>query len=646
FKKFWPADVHVIGKGILRFHAVYWPAILLSASLRLPKSIFVHGYITVEGQKMSKTLGNIVDPIHLIEKYGVDPLRYFLLSGISTFEDGDFSERLLIEKNNNELVANIGNLVNRTMVFSQNNFGSAVPKQAVLSASDKDFLGSQEKLLVQIKSGFESFRLDETLHRILSFSSGANKYFQENAPWKSVKEDKVRCGHVINLLLHQIKDLAILIQPYLPETSNSIFGQLAAEPKKWTDLGKFSLVAGKKLGTPKILFKKLDQIQAEALSAEFSDKKLKELEVAFQVSNSAAALGVKAAAAILEIKSISNKNSELETLKKQKFKLEDSGYVQLHRKVSAEEMSSIRWLHELASRAGQIPNINTLVDAYNIISLKYGISAGAHDISKIKGGVRIDICDGSEPFTEIGSKSKTHVRKGEYAAIDDEKVICRLELKQCEETKVKKDSKKVLLYYEGHSGHTQDQVNTALKEACNLIIKLCGGSYKMLYPAYEKEEENFSFKHLDIEIGEILSAEKHPNADKLLVERVRLGDKEIQVVSGIAQFYKPEDLAGKKAIFLRNLKPATLRGVASQGMILVAESKDKSKVEIVSPASPVGSKVELKGEVSQPKPEVTADDYFKLKLEIKDGKIYSEGKQLITETGEELKTGVKEGKVY
>ncbi|VVC02265.1 Methionine--tRNA ligase [uncultured archaeon] len=256
FSHYWPADVHVIGKGILRFHAVYWPAMLLSAGVQLPKSIFVHGYITVEGQKMSKSLGNVVDPNLLIGKYGLDPLRYCLLSAVPTFDDGDFSERTLIETSNNELLANIGNLVNRTLVFTGREFEGKVP-EATLSETDKAFISEQNARFTQIAAHLDKMQLKEALHLAMHCGKEANAFFQKNEPWKTAKSDRAKCAASICLLLHQVKDLAIVLEPFIPGTSAAIFKQLNFAPQNWDDVGKLSLKAGHPLGKPEILFKKI-----------------------------------------------------------------------------------------------------------------------------------------------------------------------------------------------------------------------------------------------------------------------------------------------------------------------------------------------------------------------------------------------------
>lgn len=258
FSRYWPADVHVIGKGILRFHAVYWPAMLLSAGLKVPKTIFVHGYITVEGQKMGKSLGNIVEPLALIEKYGADPIRYYLLSEVPTFDDGDFSEKSLMEKNNSELVANVGNLVNRATVFISNNFNGEVPAGSP-NEQDKLFLQEQSRQHAKVAELLNELKLKEAMDATMAFSRNINRYFQDNAPWKAIKEDKRRAASVLYVLANQIKDLAVLLWPFLPETGGRIFRQLAIEKKEWNDLGKFSIPAGHRIEKPEILFRKIEE---------------------------------------------------------------------------------------------------------------------------------------------------------------------------------------------------------------------------------------------------------------------------------------------------------------------------------------------------------------------------------------------------
>ncbi|MFI5265238.1 MAG: methionine--tRNA ligase [Candidatus Levyibacteriota bacterium] len=214
YNKWWPADVHVIGKGILRFHAVYWPAFLLSAGLKLPKSIFVHGYFTVDGQKMSKTLGNIIDPVEMIEKYGVDALRYYLLSQIPSTGDGDFSETRLKEVYNSDLANGLGNLVSRvTKLCEKSNFS--------IGETHKVWCADVEKALTE-------YKFNEALNTIWVLVRGADKKVNEEKPWELEGE---KLQSVLNDLVKRLQEIGYNLRPFLPETAEKILKQFSGEVK-------------------------------------------------------------------------------------------------------------------------------------------------------------------------------------------------------------------------------------------------------------------------------------------------------------------------------------------------------------------------------------------------------------------------------
>ncbi|MBU5688106.1 MAG: methionine--tRNA ligase [Candidatus Aenigmarchaeota archaeon] len=215
FKKYWPADVHVIGKGIIRFHAIYWPAMLLSAGLELPKKIFVHGYVTSGGQKMSKTLGNVIDPFEMIEKYGVDQLRYYLLREIPVFDDGDFSEKSLIERVDKELVSKYSNLFYRVTTFIEKNFDSIVPEEKVDQKEKKIF----DEELNRYISLMQEYKINEALSVLMNLSDRLNKYFQEEKPWETIKNDKEKCKKTIKTSIELVKDLSLAFYPFIPSSA-------------------------------------------------------------------------------------------------------------------------------------------------------------------------------------------------------------------------------------------------------------------------------------------------------------------------------------------------------------------------------------------------------------------------------------------
>lgn len=214
FKKWWPCDLHVIGKGIIRFHAIYWLAMLLSAGIKLPKAIFVHGYITVEGQKMSKTLGNVVNPINIIEKYGSDSLRYFMLKEISPFDDGDFSEKELVQKHNSELVANYSNLFYRITSFIDKNFNGTVK-----GTVDKKMQAEFDKKIKFYNKAMSGYKIHEGLGIAMELSSLVNKYFQDEKPWETIKTNKKKCEKTLYNALKLLKEVTILLQPFIPNAT-------------------------------------------------------------------------------------------------------------------------------------------------------------------------------------------------------------------------------------------------------------------------------------------------------------------------------------------------------------------------------------------------------------------------------------------
>lgn len=218
YKKWWPADVHVIGKGISRFHAVYWPAFLLSAGLQVPKSIFVHGYFTVNGQKMSKTLGNVIDPITLIQKYGADALRYYFLREIPSSADGDFSETRFKELYNADLANGLGNLVSRVCaLIAKSPLSSPVP------ASNFSELIQSDNKFASFKTEFEAYRFDQALSELWKKIKDLDVEINGKEPWKL--PDTERKAFLLSAAT-QIVKIATLLQPYLPESAKKILDQL------------------------------------------------------------------------------------------------------------------------------------------------------------------------------------------------------------------------------------------------------------------------------------------------------------------------------------------------------------------------------------------------------------------------------------
>lgn len=231
YQKWRPQDVMVIGKGILRFHAIYWPAILKSARLKLPKQLFVHGYLTVEGQKMSKTLGNVIDPNILIQKYGTDPLRYYLLREIPSYSDGDFSERRFTELYNSDLANGLGNLVSRVAKLCETN-------KLDFSSIDLKIFKSikSNRILNEIEPLLENFKFDNALEHIWKSIKGLDTYIDRERPWeKTASEAKKRLGAIVkgSEAVVSLLEIGFALQPFLPETSRKILKQFSAPTIKF-----------------------------------------------------------------------------------------------------------------------------------------------------------------------------------------------------------------------------------------------------------------------------------------------------------------------------------------------------------------------------------------------------------------------------
>jgi methionyl-tRNA synthetase len=219
YKSFWPADVHIIGKDILRFHAVFWPAFLLAAKLPLPKRIFGHGWILSGEKKMSKSLGNILDPIEIINKYGIDQLRYYLVKEVSLGNDGNISMDNLKNCINNDLANNFGNLCQRVFAFLKKNCNNKVPKIKNLNEIDKKLLGNLHNNLPNLIKLMNKQDLNEYIKIVVSFSFEANKYFNDSEPWVVKKSDPDRMSAILNTVTKQIKNISILLYPIIPNSA-------------------------------------------------------------------------------------------------------------------------------------------------------------------------------------------------------------------------------------------------------------------------------------------------------------------------------------------------------------------------------------------------------------------------------------------
>jgi methionyl-tRNA synthetase len=258
FEKYWPADVHLIGKDILRFHSAIWIGMLLSAGIRLPRAIYVHGFITSEGMKMSKSLNNVVDPVGVVEKYGADPLRYFLLKEIPTMDDGDFSKERFKTVYESELADTYGNLVSRVLAMTHKYFDGKVPevkKEQVVSFADQ-----QARFWKDYDAYVKDFNLKVALETVVLYATNANQYVEANKPWALAKTDQTKLAEVLYVLLEMIRQTTLALLPFIPATSQKVFHYLGqGEVPVYGDARTWgALQTGTQLQKAEPLFPKVD----------------------------------------------------------------------------------------------------------------------------------------------------------------------------------------------------------------------------------------------------------------------------------------------------------------------------------------------------------------------------------------------------
>ncbi len=253
----WPANLHMVGKDILRFHAVYWPAFLMAADLPPPRRVFAHGWWTIEGQKMSKSLGNVIAPQDLVSTYGRDQTRYFLLREVPFGNDGDFSQRAIVHRINGDLANDYGNLAQRVLSMISKNCEGAVPAPGPLEDADQRLLSAVHHLLDDVRGHIDQQAFHRMLDRIWQVIGDANRYVDEQAPWSLSKTDPDRMATVLYILAETLRHLAILTQPIMPDASAQLLCQLAVAPdgRQFKDLGPDNaLTPGTALPAPKGVF--------------------------------------------------------------------------------------------------------------------------------------------------------------------------------------------------------------------------------------------------------------------------------------------------------------------------------------------------------------------------------------------------------
>jgi len=255
--KFWPADLHIIGKDIIRFHAVYWPAFLMSAKLPLPKRVYAHGFLLNKGEKMSKSVGNVVDPVNLVNHFGLDQVRYFFLREVSFGQDGSYSEEAIATRINSDLANGIGNLASRSLSMIVKNCDGKIPECGPLTDEDKAMLAQADALLETTRQEMDKQMIHRAVTSIIAVVSEADRYFAGQEPWALKKTDPARMGTVLYVTAEVVRQIAILLQPYMPESAGKLLDLVAipADKRDFANLGAAGrLVAGTPLEAPKPVF--------------------------------------------------------------------------------------------------------------------------------------------------------------------------------------------------------------------------------------------------------------------------------------------------------------------------------------------------------------------------------------------------------
>jgi methionyl-tRNA synthetase len=260
--RFWPADLHLIGKDIVRFHAVYWPAFLMSAKLALPRRVFGHGFLLNRGEKMSKSTGNVVDPMALAELYGVDALRYFLMRDISFGQDGTFSDEAIVTRANADLANSFGNLAQRTLSFIAKNLEGALPLPSRSDPADAALLAQVAEAGAEFRREFAELSLSQALESWMRGVFACNQYIDAQAPWSLRKTDPERMHAVLGTLVRAIRDLAILVWPVIPTSAGRVLdqlGQVARDHDALVDGGWYERAAesGFRIAPPAPIFPRL-----------------------------------------------------------------------------------------------------------------------------------------------------------------------------------------------------------------------------------------------------------------------------------------------------------------------------------------------------------------------------------------------------
>ena len=482
--------VHVIGKDILRFHAGIWIGMLLSAGEKLPNKIFVHGFLTSEGHKMSKSLGNVVDPFEEVKKYGTDALRYFLLREVPIGKDADFSRSRFEEIYQAHLANGLGNLVSRVYNLCERSNVFTPSTKENLCPSVAKFLEEQDAKLV---GHMNDYALHDAIAEIFKAIDFCDVKINNIKPWELIATNPKKVETFLTHILYVVLWVAEKLIAFLPETSekiNKIFNISNPESNTFGELD--------------MLFPRLEKLNLPNASSENKNNSSlqapEKKDIHFKISDRCKTLGIYTENIQLENIAVKKTPRGMQKFLKQEVKawLEKGGSQNPEWKKRIEEQDAIKiqlgftpedficapqMLANLAEKNGKLPNINNIVDLYNIISLKYGLSAGAHDTAFLDQNVSIDITKGEQvevftpmPGKEYLSVENSPIAKNEYAFFineDKTKIGCRFDAAQCEESKITEGNKNIFIYFQSvnTSEESKQWAKNAMQEFTELVKK-------------------------------------------------------------------------------------------------------------------------------------------------------------------------------
>jgi methionyl-tRNA synthetase len=636
---YWQSDesriIHFIGKDIIYFHLLFWPAILHGAGFHVPDNVVVHGFLTVNGEKMSKSRGTFLTAREFLGYVDPELLRYYYAANLThTMTDIDLDLANLENRVNNELVSNIANLFYRVLSFLNKYHDSQTT-----TVLDEKMLKEVRAKSESVGRHYDSIDFRDAVREILEISSLGNKYFQDNQPWELAKTDPHRGQRVLTDCVNVVKNLTILIKPIMPLFAGKIEGQLNLGPLDWSNVG--DLIENHRIGKAKIVLKRIEPIVLKAKGEAQGERK-----VGFSIDEKLAKMGVDVKLAVVQGVAIKKSDGELEKLKRaaeEEIRAlgEDDplveGYREVYRRFKADVEPPMAHLIGLVKEKGMLPNINTVVDAYNIVSARRRVSVGVHDLDKVVGDVRLAVTRGDEVYVPLGETEPAKVRSGQFAMVDQEHVLCYLDAKQGQHTKIGYDTSNLLVYVQGSPETSGTYLDAALREICDLIVRFNGGAYRLLNPT--------DLSALNLKVGRVTEVLDHPGADKLYILKVDLGSEERQLCAGLKPYYPDKGgLLGKHLVVLTNLQPATLRGEPSDGMLLAGD--DGKDVGILNPQkSKPGDQIYV-GDIREYKSDIiTFDQFMKYRLEARGGVAYMEGQRLHTDTEDVKLEKVRDGRI-